>query len=623
MLNSMILSWCWAAAALLALPQDSVPGIEHGAQRGKLGDAWFTAKREGALRVLTGGAIAGSGSRSAAFLSELYEAARLDAISVGYDDLASEAPGVRDLLASPKLPFVCANVKGAGRTHVIRPMGATRVAFVGVTRPPAYVKAPSLKDWTIEDPAAALRRLIPELAKEADVIVLLAVMDRIECADLLRTVTGIHVALVPAGVVSDPDPIAVGTASLVQSSGDATTFSRLTLKAEGGKVSAVANRVETAALSAADREKGKALYARHKEGIDLDRLVTGVVPAPPAVPVKETGPLTSLESGKAQAVVVLRSDAELEIRIDSVQVTDAVGERKAPPRSAWLVVQSQWKNLIPEVTAAGRQLATVYSVADASNNVYAVVNGKTLSRLDGELSAGPGGLLVGRSIALPRQGSVRKGVLVFPIPSTGVETLELQYYDFRHPASVFPLVTRPGAVPGAEEKPMLPSVKNEILEVGVFRMTRGKDGQNPAEGPGFVLIDLRARSLATTGGEKDRIGVAGDIQDAWKGLRLVSGGGVESEPEVASLPAAPRFLPSAMTGWELLFRVPATATDLELRWSFPDIGLPDGRILKPAVLRIPLAGKGAVPARVCRKCGEAAGSVDKFCSKCGTKIDDK
>jgi predicted amidophosphoribosyltransferase len=33
-----------------------------------------------------------------------------------------------------------------------------------------------------------------------------------------------------------------------------------------------------------------------------------------------------------------------------------------------------------------------------------------------------------------------------------------------------------------------------------------------------------------------------------------------------------------------------------------------------------IAGKGAVPAMVCPKCGNAAGATDRFCEKCGTKL---
>ena len=107
----------------------------------------------------------------------------------------------------------------------------------------------------------------------------------------------------------------------------------------------------------------------------------------------------------------------------------------------------------------------------------------------------------------------------------------------------------------------------------------------------------------------------GDIDGAWKGLRLVTEGGRESEPE-PGLPAAPRFLPGAMTGWEVRFLIPEKALTFDLRWSLPEIGLPDGRALKPAPLVVQLAAKGGE----CPSCLTVPGPNDKFCGKCGRKL---
>lgn len=591
------------ACSPLQASEEKALVIEHFGERGSTNRALFASKPDGSLRVVAGGALAAGALQKEAFLAELLETSGLDAVAVGYDDLSAQGPDRRALLSSTKIPFVCANVKGAGRPYVIRTLGGTRVALVGATKVPSYLRSFELANgWSIEDPTTSLKALLPELAKEADLVLLLAVMDRLECAELVKGLPGIHAALVPAAAGNDPEPLPAGTAALVQSTTFPSAVSRLTIALDAKKVTT--NKVETVELSKADGERLKALFAKHQEGVDLERLLAGVVIAPPPAPIKETGPLSSLESGKTHPVVVLRSDGSVEIRIESVQLVDGVDDRKAPKGASWLVVRSEWKNLIPR---------TAYSVADAGNNLYLIVNGKTLSRVDPELSGGPGGLLEGRAILLPRHGSVRRGNLVFQVPSSGLESLDLHFYDFRHKPSIFPLLTRPAEVP---EKPIVPAAKNEILEVGVYRVLRGK----APDGMAGIIIDLRARSLADVDVEGARVGVAGDIEDAWKGLRLVSDGGHESAPEGQSLPGAPRFLPDVATGWDLLFFVPEKAVDLELRWNFPDIGLPGGRTVKPAPLKIPVAGSGAAPEVVCPKCGTAAGSRDKFCSRCGSKL---
>jgi hypothetical protein len=605
----------WALCFAVAAPDGQKIVVEHFAEPGGTNRATFLSKREGVLRVVCGGALASGIDQGEAFLAELLESSGLDAVAVGYEDLAAGGPDRRALLASTKIPFVCANVKGAGRPYVVKAIGGTKVALVGVTKIPSSRRGFELaRGWSIESPAASLKAILPGLAKDMDLVVLIAAMDRVECAELLKEVPGIHAVLVPGAAASDPEPLKAGETWIVQSSAHPSVFSRTILDVDAGKVAGASNGLQTVELSEADRGRLRELFAKHKEGVNLERLLSGVNLAPPPAAVRETGPLTSLEPGKTQPVVVLRSDGSVEIRIESVRVVTELEGRKAPGGASWIVVRSEWRNLIPSTSAGGRTLDTAYSVAEAANNLYVVANGRTLVRLDAELSGGPGGLLTGRSIRLEKHGSTRLGDLVFPLAASGAQALDLQFYDFRHPPAVFPLLTHPHV---AEEKPVVPVVKNEILEAGVFGVRRER-GVAP-EGMTVAVIDLRARSLATVEVEGKRVGVAGDIEDAWKGLRLATDGARESAPE-PGLPASPRLLPGAMTGWEVHFLVPSNAVDLELRWGFPEMGLPDGRTLKPASITIPLAGKGAAPPGVCAKCGTPAGPSDKFCGRCGTKL---
>jgi hypothetical protein len=618
MMPVRLIALAWAA---FLGPLGEKLSIEHFAERGGMSRAMLSSKAEGAVRVLVGGSIGAGSLEQEAFLADLFGSSGLDAIAVGYEDLSARGPDRRNLLSSKTLPFVCANVKGVGQTHVVRTVAGTRVALVGVTKVPAYVKGfETAPGWTIEEPAAVLKALLPELKRAADVVVLLAVMDRLECAQLVGGVSGVDVALMPAVAGNDPEPVQVGTAQLVQSTSLATTVSRLTLAVDAKKVTGITNRVETVELSEADQGRMKALFSKHPaERLDLERLLSGVAAAPSSAPVKETGPLVSLLPGAPQAVVVARSDGSVEIRTESVRVASEVGGRKAPPGSSWLIVESVWKNLIPLVRSGGTAVPTTYSVANAGDNLYVVANGKTLGRLDAELSAGSGGLLEGRSISLKSFGTTRRGALVFGIPSSGVSTLELEFYDFRHAPMIFPLLVRPSAVPGGDEKPIGPTLKNEILEVGVFGLKMQRIGTEP-EGMRTVRVDLRARSLGSVESGGIRITTAGDIQDAWTGLRLVTEGDREFAPEKNSaLPETPRFLPEVMTGVDVLFVIPEKAAPLALRWTFPDIGMPDGRVVKPAPLRISLGGKSAA-GQSCPKCGEQAGLNDKFCARCGTKL---
>ncbi len=619
------LACSWALGA-----QESETRLEHVSARAGLPLAMASVKPEGALRVVLG-ALGASVARSLPLLAEALETADLDAVAVGSEDLAVEAPGFRELLASPRIPFVCANVKGAGRSHVVRRVGGVRLAFVGVTKVPTHRKS-ALQAWTIEDPVAVLRTLLPEITKEADSIVLLAVMDRIECAHLLRELPEISLALVPAVGGNDPEPLWIGNAWLVQSPAGAATLGRLAVKFEGKKAAQAANRIEPVVLTEKDRERWKALHARHQEDIDPARWIAATDSSPPL----EAGPPTSLQAGKTQPLGLVRSDRSVEIEVHSVRTLSTYRNRNAGESGLWLAVDNQWKNIIPMTYVFERQVPTTFSVLDASNNLYLIVNGKSLVRLDPDLSEGPGGLLDKRAILLETLGSTRRGNVIFPMPAAGVETLDLRYYDFRHGHIAFPLLRRPPGAPPIEAKPVVPLGKNEIMEVGVFGLRRAKslvDRQAP-EGMTFALLDFRARSLVTVeadatafnpkAGPKDKIqiGAAGDLQDGRKDLRLViDGGRAEIPGEGSSLPLSPRFLPDVLTGGDLVYIIPEKTVSLELRCEFGDIALPDGRVVRPRPITLLLEGKEHARKVMCPACKRATGPNDKFCGECGTRIE--
>src|SRR5258708_21844076 len=108
------------ACSPLQASQEKGLVIEHFGERGSTNRALFASKPDGVLRVVSGGALAAGALQKEPFLAELLETSGLDAVSVGYEDLSAQGPDRRTLLSSAKIPFVCANVKGAGRPYVIR-----------------------------------------------------------------------------------------------------------------------------------------------------------------------------------------------------------------------------------------------------------------------------------------------------------------------------------------------------------------------------------------------------------------------------------------------------------------------------------------------------------------------
>lgn len=533
-------------ALTVLLAQDREVSIEHfvGTQ-----DALWRSRASGSSRVVVGGMLAES---------ELLDRAGIDAVAIGYRDLATKLPEGR---------FVCANVtdvstgKAVARPFVVRDLGGLRIGYVGITQPPAYVRV-DLKNWRVEEPVQSLKRLLPELKKSADLIVLLAVMDRIDCGKLVKEVGGIHVALVPSLVTSDPEPLAVGESWLVQSPSDA--LGRLTLRWDGRRVVGATNPLEIVELT--DEERSRA----------------GKRPEPRFVaeelPKREEPRAFSLKEGESQHLGLVRSNRAAEVTLHAVRMS----ERK-------LILDTEWKNIIPMSFVYERQVPVAYQISKFEDHLYLVVNGRTLSRLDVHASSRPGGLLE-RDFELPCRGSTVRGSLIFPLPDGPIESLDVRFYDYAHGPVVFPLMEKPG------EKEKLPApMQNEVLELIVASSRDVKEwgGKKAPGGMTFWIADVRARSRFTQevdatafdpkaeSGTKVEAGTVADWKEATKYIYAVLDGEFAYASIGGTLPSDPRFLPDAMTGGEVVFLVPEKCVSCEIRFDIPHAQPPGGEEIQP------------------------------------------
>lgn len=131
--------------------------------------------------------------KGAAIALEAITTIGVHAVNVGSSDLAAGLGFFKDLETSFSVPFVSANIldsKGkalfpAQHTVQVKLLDGSKlkVALVGVTRPPkADESTPRTgavpKEFTIADPKPVLEKLIPELRKKTDLVVLLAYYSR-------------------------------------------------------------------------------------------------------------------------------------------------------------------------------------------------------------------------------------------------------------------------------------------------------------------------------------------------------------------------------------------------------------------------------------------------------------
>lgn len=586
----------WALAALLlagpVLAQDGTVDIEHFAilARGHLGLA--KSKASGTPRVVVGGF--GALISDSGYDRELLETAGIDAVVLGFEELEA-ASAKPDLLRSGKSPFVCANVvdetsgKSVVPTHVVVQHGKGRIAFVGVTKPTREFKPP--KGWRIDEPGAVLKVLVPALAKQAETIVLLAVMDRLEAARLLKEVPGVAAMIVPARGVNDPEALKVGGSWLVQSPDVAT--GRLRFEFKEGRVASARNAVAEVVLDDAGRQRLRAMAAKHGSGAGrfvTDKRPTGGI---------DEGPATSFEPGKGRTLWVEGKNRALNVRAQSFHVTSDYAGRKAADGRAWLVVDSEWTNDIPMSYVFGREQPVAFEIGSFHEILHGVVNGSRLARLDAELTASPGGLSE-KPFRLEYFGSSRRGVAVFDVPASGIETLDFRFYDLTHGHIALPLLARKEAAPAV--KPVAGPAKNELLGAEVRGVRKVKKGA--PDGMSFVHVDLLAHgvwSIETDAtafdpkakkGQKMRVPTFGRWEDLHRLVSLVVDGESAASPLEASLLGNEAFLlPDVPTGNELVFLVPDSAKSLEVRLDFVPMGVP-GRAdpLLPAPITLPIEG---------------------------------
>jgi 2',3'-cyclic-nucleotide 2'-phosphodiesterase (5'-nucleotidase family) len=118
-----------------------------------------------------------------------------DGMNVGYRDIRFLQD---DLRKGSPIPFVSSNLKGDFpklRPYFVREVQGIRVGVVGVLPPEDLGRLENPAGLAVEDPETALRGLLPELKRRADLVVLLSQLTRAETSELLRRIPEIDAAI--------------------------------------------------------------------------------------------------------------------------------------------------------------------------------------------------------------------------------------------------------------------------------------------------------------------------------------------------------------------------------------------------------------------------------------------
>jgi 2',3'-cyclic-nucleotide 2'-phosphodiesterase (5'-nucleotidase family) len=180
------------------------------------------------------GAQSGTGAQSDAFYGQVLGHIHYDAVNAGPGELLATPATLKDLTNSGTA-LVSANggLQSSGapadllKPYVVREAGGVKVAFVGVTAGGAA--AGSAQEIRTKTPAVdALRAVLPELHKQADLVVVLADLDQAEARALATAGLDVQVILGARSETSQKATL-VGSTVVANAGGYGSYVDRLSL----------------------------------------------------------------------------------------------------------------------------------------------------------------------------------------------------------------------------------------------------------------------------------------------------------------------------------------------------------------------------------------------------------
>ncbi|MCL5257048.1 MAG: hypothetical protein M1319_04525 [Chloroflexi bacterium] len=150
-----------------------------------------------------------------------------DAFNIGENELRYGQAFLKDIAAKSGLQLLSANLRLGGQSpdfvkpYIIKDVGGIKVGIIGIIDPNVLggqgtTKASGGDDFAAGDTTAALSTLVPEVRKQASVVIVLAHTGYGAARTLAETVPGIDAVVVGhGGMLLDP-PVEVGKTVIVQ-----------------------------------------------------------------------------------------------------------------------------------------------------------------------------------------------------------------------------------------------------------------------------------------------------------------------------------------------------------------------------------------------------------------------
>ena len=568
------------------------------------------AAEPGLLLVDAGNAFFGSDSAASGgeIIRAAYEQLGYDVVNLSFRDFRLGKQKTLDLIRGRESVFVSANLLDAesgkllAKPFIVKGSAGSAVALLGVTEAPAgwnylpHLKA-QLGGVRIRPPAEAVAEWLPRAKSEAARVILIYYGGAGGLEPLLRA-HGKDFSCVLVGGARPESLPSAASPPLFGTGEHGTQLARVSISGAGKDAKAELMQValDPVRKDAPEMEAVLAGFEKPVPAADAD--ATGAASSPPLPP-------HTLEPDRSYRLGSSAQNRAIRLTIESAALVSRYGAFESPRGHKLLLLETEWENRIPWTIVQEAKIPTEYRIPNLADHLYVVLNGVTALRILPEAADLPGHVTV-KDFKLAKIGDRIRGNVLFEVPTSSVESLELRFYDFAHGHFQSSLI-RSSAPPAPAPKPKSPPQRNEVLEVGVFGVESTKEhaGVKAPDEMTFVVVDLRARSLFSVeadatafdpkarAGAKTRVGTVADWQESRRYTQLVVNGEVAFAPLPSStLTEEPRFLPDVLTGGSVVFLAPEKTVSLELRCDFPNAKSSlDGRLFRPQGITIPIEGK--------------------------------
>lgn len=205
----------------------------------------------------------------------------LDASAVGNHEFDYGLEAFRRLAGEASFPFLAANIEGEGASFILpsvtRDVGAVRVAIFGLTteETPTETHPRNVRGLHFLSPGDMARRIVPELRRQADLVVCLSHLGLAGDKKLAGSVEGIDVIIGGHTHTKMGGPLQVGSTIIVQAFENGAFLGRLDLKVDDGQVTDYGGMLLPVDGSSGEDREIAALIERYRReaGSRMDEVV--------------------------------------------------------------------------------------------------------------------------------------------------------------------------------------------------------------------------------------------------------------------------------------------------------------------------------------------------------------